>query len=312
MSDTLPDRRPWHPVAAVALAVACGSPGCSVRKVAVNKIGDALAGGGATWAADSDPELIEAALPFSLKLMESLLAESPEHRGLRAAAAAGFTQYAYAFVQLPGDEAESRDLEVATRHRDRARGLYLRARDHGLAGLASGRGGLPLAALHEEPAAALSRTRTADVPLLYWTAVAWAAAIGLSKDDPDLVGDLPIVEALIARALALDEDFEAGAIHEFLIVYEMSRPGATNDAAARARSHFVRATELSGGQLASPFVALAESVSVAEQNAAEFAALLTRALAIDPDARPEWRLANRIQQRRARWLLDQAERLILD
>ena len=31
-----------------------------------------------------------------------------------------------------------------------------------------------------------------DVPLMYWTAVSWAAAISLSKDNPDLIADLPI------------------------------------------------------------------------------------------------------------------------
>ena len=312
MSRNPPVRRPWRTVAALVVAVACEAPACSVRKLAVNEIGDALAEGGTTWASDDDPALIEAALPFGLKLMENLLAENPGHRGLRAAAAAGFTQYAYAFVQQPGDEAEPRDLATATRQWDRARRLYLRARDHGLAGLAAGRGGLSSEVLREEPAAALVRARAEDVPLLYGTAVSWAGAIALSKDDPDLVGDLPVVEALIARALELDEDFEAGAIHGFLIAYEMSRPGSTTEAAARARSHFARATELSAGQLASPFVALAESVAVAEQNAEEFSTLLTQALAIDPDARPEWRLANRVQQRRARWLLEQADRLILD
>jgi hypothetical protein len=142
--------------------------------------------------------------------------------------------------------------------------------------------------------------------------VSWAGAIDLSKDDPDLVGDLPIVEALIDRALELDETFDAGAIHSFLIVYEMGRPGGEGDPAAQARKHFARSIEISKGQLASPLVAMAESVAVAEQDRAEFESLLERALSIDPDARPEWRLSNVIFQRRARWLLERTDRLILD
>ena len=39
---------------------------------------------------------------------------------------------------------------------------------------------------------------------------------------------------------------------------------------------------------------------------------LRRALEVDPDARPEWRLSNLIYQRRARWLLERTDRLILD
>jgi hypothetical protein len=56
--------------------------GCSIKRMAVNKLGDALAAGGTTFASDDDPELVKAAVPFSLKLMESLLAESPNHLGL--------------------------------------------------------------------------------------------------------------------------------------------------------------------------------------------------------------------------------------
>ena len=145
--------------------------------------------------------------------------------------------------------------------------------------------------------------RTKDVPLLYWTAVSWAAAISVSKDNPELIGDLPKAEALMDRALELDESFDDGAIHTFLITYEMSRSGGEGQPEARARQHYARALELSGGRMAAPLVSLAESVSVQRQNLAEFKALLERALAINPDAKPEWRLTNLIMQRRARWLL---------
>jgi hypothetical protein len=60
--------------------------GCSVKKLAINKLGDSLASGGTTFASDDDPDLVGEALPFSLKLMESLLAETPRHRGLLFAA----------------------------------------------------------------------------------------------------------------------------------------------------------------------------------------------------------------------------------
>src|SRR5258706_11887685 len=90
------------------------SLGCSLKKVAINKLGDALAGSGTTFASDDDPDLIRSAVPFSLKLIESLLAESPNHRGLLTAASSGFTQYAYAFIQEEADEAEDADLDKAT------------------------------------------------------------------------------------------------------------------------------------------------------------------------------------------------------
>ena len=288
----------------------CLLAGCSVRKMAINKLGNALAESGTTFAADDDPELVKAAVPFALKLMESLLAESPEHEGLLFATSSGFTQYAYAFVQQEADELEDHDYQAAQAMRQRARRLYLRARNYGLRGLEARHPGF-MDTLRTNPPRALRKTRKSDVPLLYWTAASWAAAIAVLKDDPDLIADVALVEALIDRAYALDADFDHGAIHTFLISYESSRQGGEAEAESRARAHFARAMELSGGQQVGPLVALAEAVSVQNQDVTEFRALLNQALAIDPDARPEWRLVNLVMQQRAKWLLSRTEDLFL-
>ena len=58
-------------------------------------------------------------------------------------------------------------------------------------------------------------------------------------------------------------------------------------------------------------VALAEAVSIQKQDLAEFRSLLNKALALNVDAKPEWRLANLIAQRRARWLLSRTDQLFL-
>jgi predicted anti-sigma-YlaC factor YlaD len=276
--------------------------GCAVRQYAVNRLGDAIAGGGDAFASDNDPDLIRDATPFSLKIMESLLAENPRHRGLLTAATKGFTQYAYAYVQQPAEEIESSDVETAYAQYTRAMRLYLRARDYGLRGLSLAQPDFT-AQLRADPRAAVQRVKPEDVALLYWTGAAWAAAIATGKDDPFLVADLPAVEALIMRAYEIDEAFDYGALHVFLISYEMSRRTVVPDAGQRAREHFERAISLSNGMQAAPYVALAEAVAVPAQDRAEFTSLLQKALAIDVDARPEWRLANLIMQQRARSLL---------
>ncbi len=294
----------------LAASLLTAGSGCSIKRLAVNQVGNALAGSGATFASEDDPELVRAAAPFSLKLMESLLAESPRHRGLLFATASGFTQYAYAYVQMDADELEDRDLAAAEALRDRARRLYLRARDYGLRGLETWYPGFR-ARLQTNAAAAVTATRVRDVPLLYWTAVSWAAAISLSKDDPERIAEVPQMEALLDRACALDPDWGEGALHNFLITYEMSRQGAAGDPVARARRHFERALELSGGRQVAPLVAYAEAVCTQTQDLKQFDELLARALALDPDAAPEYRLVNRILQRRARWLASRREDLFL-
>jgi predicted anti-sigma-YlaC factor YlaD len=272
--------------------------GCSLRNLAADRLGDALAGGGDVFASDDDPQLVGDALPFTLKLMESVLAERPRHRQLLLAAARGFTQYAYGWVAEP-------------RQDERARRLYVRARNYGLRAFEVERPGFTQA-LRADPEAAVARLTRDDVPLLYWTASAWALAISLSKSDPEAVADLPIAGAMADRALALDESWGDGAIHSFLIAYEPNRPNGTGDGFARSRAHFERAVALSHGGAASPYVAFAEVVSVPAQNRSEFESMLRSALAVNVDARPEWRVENALAQRRAAWLLAHSGDLFLD
>ena len=156
----------------VLLASGCASP----RKMAINMVGDALAGTGTTFAADPDPELVKEAVPFGLKLMEALLAETPEHKELLLAATSGFTQYAYAFVQPEADKIEDEDFDAAEAIRDRARKLYLRARDYGLRSLEVRHEDMT-GLLLTDPDAAVAMADKKDVPNLYWTAAAWGAAI---------------------------------------------------------------------------------------------------------------------------------------
>lgn len=282
-------------------AVAFGN-GCAVKRFAVNRFGDALAGGGGVFASDDDPELIRQAVPFGLKLQESLLAESPRHRGLLLSTARGFTQYSYAFVQQDADELEAKDVAGAKALRDRARKLYLRARDYGLRGL-----GYP-----KDVKELVGQAKKRDVPLLYWTAAAWGAAISISKDRPDLVAELPQMEALIDRACALDESFDNGAIHSFLISYEMARPGVNSATALeKAWQHFARATQLSAGKSAAPYVAMAE-LMIRQGNKAKFEELLNTALAIPVEQTPDLRLANLVAQRRAKWLMGQKDDLFAE
>ena len=54
------------------------SAGCSIKKYAINQVGDILASGGSIYESDEDIEFDGQALPFSLKLVESLIEESPK------------------------------------------------------------------------------------------------------------------------------------------------------------------------------------------------------------------------------------------
>lgn len=302
--------RRWHPPLA-ALAAAVWLAGCaSIQKLAVNRLGDFLASGNSVYETDDDPELVGSALPFGLKLMESLLQTSPEHPGLLLAACKGFTVYSYAYVDGEAERLEDTDLDAARTMRARARRLHLRAWGYGQRGLAQATKTSPEALLGD-PQPALARLKEKDVPLLYWSAASLGLAISDSRGEAEMIARLPVVEALLARARALDPDWDRGSLDEFDIVLAGTRPGTPLDE-KRLREDYERALKLSEGQRASLFVGYAESSAVRRQDAGEFRDLLDRALAIDPDAHTEIRLANVLAQRRARWLLDHVDALFLD
>ncbi|MCM2314478.1 MAG: TRAP transporter TatT component family protein [Thermoanaerobaculia bacterium] len=291
----------------LAAAVALLACSCSLRQVAVNRVGSAVAGGGASWASDDDPELVRDAAPFALKTIESLLDEAPDNEDLLLAATRGFAQYSFAWVEQDADAIESEDLQKALLLRDRARKLYLRAARYGQRAIE-----LRAPGWRSNPEEALGKLQRDQVPVLYWTALAWGGAISISKDNSDLSADLGLVEQLAKRAMELDETYELGAIHDFYIVYEGGRPASAGGSIERARQHLERARELSSGHRAGPLVTFAETVSVSTQDRAEFLRLLETAIAIDVDAVPEQRLANLIYQRRARWLVARVDELFVE
>jgi predicted anti-sigma-YlaC factor YlaD len=286
--------------------------GC--RSAALSLVSDAVAQSGSGYGSDDDPELVRQAVPFGLKTMEGLAEQKPRHVKLLTALASSFTQYAYAFVQADAELADLQGhLDVARAGRERARRLFLRARGYGLRGLSvrHERLGEHLLAGGAEATAGLAGTEKKDVPLLYWTASAWTLAVVNGKGDMSLVAQLPSAVAMMERALALDETWDEGAIHEFFVSYDATRSAAEGGGPDRARQHYERALALSHDHKLGVRVAFAEGVLVQGQDRAGFTKLLEEVLRADPGAEPRYRLANTLAQRRARALLDHADDLFL-
>ncbi len=302
-SNTRIPVKPWKNRLLAAAVAPLLLAGC--RTTGARIAASAFTGAGPTFAQDDDPELVRDAVPFALKTMESLLATIPEDVGLMRTLAADFTQYTYAFVQQDADAAELAGLSAEARAgRERARKLFLRAREYGLRGLDELYPGISTRLRSaRDLGPALDRVKKKDVDLLYWTAAAWALAITDGKSDMQLVSELPAPVAMMRRGLALDEGFGQGAFHEFLVTYEGGRSVADGGGPVVARQHLERALALSGGNKLGPQLSWAETVLVQQQDRAAFETELRRIIAFDVDGAPEYRLANIIAQRRARVLL---------
>jgi predicted anti-sigma-YlaC factor YlaD len=296
----------------VLLALLAPVAGC--KSVALKFAADSLASTGEAYASDDDPELVRGAVPFGLKTMEGVLEEKPEHEGLLTALAAGFTSYGYAFVQQDADLADwDGKIDAARAGRARARGLYVRAREYGLRGLdvrqhlLGGR----LRGGGAEARDALAKARKEDVPLLYWTASAWALAIAADKANMAGVAELPTPVAMMERALALDESWNDGAIHEFFVVFDATRSAAEGGGPERAKAHLDRALALSMNKKLAPRVSFAEGVLVQRQDRDAFVRTLEEVLRANPGEVPRYRLVNILAQRRAKALLAHVDDLFL-
>ena len=284
---------------------------CSLKQLAIDTVIDALSsGGGTTITGDDDPQLIAEALPFTLKLYEILLAQSPGNEGLLLTTGSGFVMYANAFIQAPSDRLPDDEYERRNAMRVRAKRMYLRGRDYVLDALELRHTGFREAALTGDISVFLEQTDEEDVPFLYWCSAGWFGAISIDSFDMKLGMTRENAIALMNRALEIDETWSDGSIHEFFISYYGSLPVMLGGSEEKARYHFERTIEISGGKRAGAYVSLATAVSIKNQDVDEFRDLLDKALAIETDD-PENRLVTIITQEKARWLLDNIDNFFL-
>ncbi|HMF59436.1 MAG TPA: TRAP transporter TatT component family protein, partial [Vicinamibacterales bacterium] len=222
------------------------SAACSPKKMGISRMADALSSTATAFSRDNDPEFVRLAAPSTLKMVEMLLDDNPTHPGLLMTACSGFTQYAYGFLQV---EAEMLEPPAGTPAQDlglRASAMYVRARDYCGRALEV-RHPNARQALAGDPLPLLAEAVRADVPALYWTAVAWGGELSLANNQLVRLAELGAVRALLTRALELDEAWEKGAIHEALIALD-GLPFLLGGNSTRARAHFERAVALAKGE----------------------------------------------------------------
>lgn len=286
-------------IRAVVVVALCAA-GCSPQKMALNRMASALADASSVYETDNDPEFVRLAAPSTLKTVEMLLSQNPNHQGLLLTACRGFTEYSYGFLHVES-ELKAGEPAVAQDLRIRAGRMYQRARGYCLRGLQLRHPALTLAALQKDPSGTLGVATKEDVPFLYWTGTSWGADLAVSPSQLARVAELAPVRGLLQRAKALDEGWDYGAIYETLIALD-GLPALVGGNPTTARSDFDKAMQLSGGQSVFARVAYAATLT----NQAEKRRLLQQALEVDVSKSPSRRLTNLIAQRYAKALLNGA------
>ena len=115
----------------IIFVILLGFNACSIKKMAMNQVANALTepGGSIVFTGDNDPELVGAALPFAIKMYESLLVSNPGHQGLQLQTGSLYIMYANAFLQTPANMLAEEEYQKQEFLLERAKNLYLRGRD---------------------------------------------------------------------------------------------------------------------------------------------------------------------------------------
>lgn len=293
---------PLHaPRLSQGIALACAILGlsllaaCTPRGLLLQSAANELAGQAQTD--ETDLELARDAAAFYLKLSESVLRRQPGHIALAEAVARGYTQYAYAFVSFEAERLQASDVRGALRQRQRAARLYQRAHRHAMAALQQHDKAF-VASLREPAGISGARLKPELLGLAYWAAASWGAWISLSKDEPELVADLPAAMRLAQAAYEIDPDFAEGQLAVLMAQFELARPGGSRNTAER---YLMRAEAASQGASASALIARAEGFAEPDNDRALYERLLRQAV-VAASSRTD--LTSQVQRDRALWLLE--------
>lgn len=241
--------------------------------------------------AETDIELAKSAMETELKILEGLLNLKPDDRELLELATQGFSGYAMMFV-------EDRDPE-------RAMKLYRRARDYGLRALNKRHSGIsreriPLNELDQ----IIRKFTRKDIPIVYWTAVAWGAQINLQRTSPKALAEFPRAISLMKWVLEKDQGFYYSGPLWFFGSYYASIPPLIGGDIKKSQDYFQRALENDGNNFLWGKLLFARHYAVQALDRNSFETALTQIINASPcDLPEELRLLNTIAQIRAHELL---------
>ncbi|MEW6671291.1 MAG: TRAP transporter TatT component family protein [Thermodesulfobacteriota bacterium] len=244
-------------------------------------------------ARQSDLRIVREGMPAYLLLMDGMAEAWPDNERILLGAAQGYASFAAAFIAE--EDKEYAGVLTAKSKRYALRALELR----GFQNLYS--------KSVDDFKTGLEDIGRKDLPFLFWAASCWGSWIGLNLDSMAALADLPKVEAMMRRALALDPGFYYGGPHLFMGIWYASQPSIAGGNLARSREHFLKAREFGKGQFLMTDVYFSQYLARKAFDRDLFVATLQKVLDTPADINPDLTLLNTVARRRAQQMLEQVD-----
>ena len=142
---------------------------------------------------------------------------------------------------------------------------------------------------------------------IYWYAVNLGKFAG-NKDFPTLLFYKATIKGLMDRALEIDEMYFYGAFHRYFGAYYAKAPAFAGGDMGKSKYHFDRALEIEPNYFATR-VLVADYYAKKTEDTDLFERQLNTVLETDPASLPEVEVENRLEQRKAKALLENMDEI---
>jgi len=239
-----------------------------------------------------DPATVETAAPAYLLMIDSLLIDHPNNESLLLVAVKLYTSYTTAFVKdtQRAKSLSQKGFDYALRAACNRDVKLCKAREMSFDGYTQ----------------ALSQMTKADLPILYALGAAWANYLEARQGDWRMIAQVPRVEAIMKRVVALNEFYEDGGAHLYLGVFATLVPPALGGRPEIGKAHFERALAISGKKNLMAYVLYARHYAKMLFNRSLHDRLLNEVLSSNPRM-DGYILSNMVAQAEARDLLAAAD-----
>jgi len=228
-------------------------------------------------------------IPSWLLLVDGLIEGNPQNVGLLVAGARLYGAYSGGFIDDPA----------------RAQRLTAHAFDYAQRATCIDMPALckTLAQPYEAFQVEVAKVGVKDVGTLYVLGTTWAGRIQANSSDWKSIADIPRVQALLDRVVALDPNYMSGEPYMYLGVMATLRPASLGGEPEKGKADFEKALALSGGKNQMVRVLYAKQYARLVFDKDLHDRLLNEAIAADPHA-PGLTLVNVIAQQQAKQLLE--------